>query len=107
VQAESRAELAPAMPRRSLHSPDRASTAFPGEIHGKPDGLSITFLNFYLLTTKKLKRIMNKKDYLKPTMKVVQLQHRSQILAGSYTMTTTGGRNQLSNGTDDLGWNEE
>ena len=26
---------------------------------------------------------MNKKDYLKPTMKVVQLQHRSHILAGS------------------------
>ena len=49
---------------------------------------------------------MKQKDYLKPTMKVVQLQHRSQILAGSYTMTTTGGRNQLSNGTDDLGWSE-
>jgi len=51
---------------------------------------------------------MNRKDYQKPTMKVVQLQHRSQILAGSpYSMTTTGGREQLSDGTEDLGWDEE
>ena len=51
---------------------------------------------------------MNKKDYQKPTMKVVKLQHRSQILAGSpYSMTTTGGREQLSDGTEDLGWDEE
>ena len=28
---------------------------------------------------------MIKKDYMKPTMKVVQLQHRQHILAGSYT----------------------
>ena len=27
---------------------------------------------------------MIKKDYMKPTMKVVQLRHRQQILAGSY-----------------------
>jgi len=40
-------------------------------------------------------------------MQVVQLQHRSQILAGSYLMSTQGGREQLSNGTDDLGWDEE
>jgi hypothetical protein len=26
---------------------------------------------------------MNKKDYQKPTMKVVKLQHRSHIMAGS------------------------
>ena len=51
-------------------------------------------------------RIMKRKDYQKPTMRVVKLQHRCQLLAGSYTMTTTGGRNQLSNGTDDLGWSE-
>ena len=50
---------------------------------------------------------MKQKDYQKPTMKVVKLQHRSQILAGSpYSMETTGRRNQLSDGTDDLGWNE-
>ncbi len=28
---------------------------------------------------------MNKKDYMKPTVTVVQLQHSQQILAGSYT----------------------
>ncbi len=51
---------------------------------------------------------MNKKDYQKPTMKVVQLKHQSHILAGSpYSMQTTGGREQLSDGTNDLGWNEE
>ena len=37
AQAERRAELAPAMPRRSLPSPERASTAFLGEIQGRPD----------------------------------------------------------------------
>jgi hypothetical protein len=50
---------------------------------------------------------MNKKDYQKPTMNIVKLQHGSHILQGSpYSMETTGGRNQLSDGTDDLGWNE-
>ena len=28
---------------------------------------------------------MIKKDYMKPTLKVVQLQHSQHILAGSYT----------------------
>ncbi len=28
---------------------------------------------------------MKKKNYMKPTVKVVQLQHSQQILAGSYT----------------------
>ena len=28
---------------------------------------------------------MKKKNYMKPATKVVQLQHRQQILAGSYT----------------------
>ena len=32
---------------------------------------------------------MIKKDYVKPTMKVVQLQHRQHILAGSYTSIQT------------------
>ena len=58
------------------------------------------------INNKKPMRIMKRKDYQKPTMRVVKLQHRCQLLAGSYTMTTTGGRNQLSNGTDDLGWSE-
>ena len=49
---------------------------------------------------------MNRKDYQKPTMKVVQLQQRG-FLMSSYTMTTTGGREQLSDGTEDLGWDEE
>ena len=51
---------------------------------------------------------MKTKVYQKPTMKVVQLQHRSQILAGSpYSMSAGGERGQLTNGTDDLGWDEE
>ena len=33
---------------------------------------------------------MNKKDYQKPTMKVVQLKQRSHILAGSPYSVTTG-----------------
>jgi hypothetical protein len=51
---------------------------------------------------------MKRKNYERPTMKVVQLQHQSQILAGSpYSMSAGGGRGQLTNGTDDLGWDEE
>lgn len=35
---------------------------------------------------------MNKKDYQKPTMKVVQLRHQSYILSASpYETTGTGG----------------
>ena len=34
---------------------------------------------------------MNKKDYQTPTMKVVQLQQRSQILAGSGVDATYNG----------------
>jgi hypothetical protein len=34
---------------------------------------------------------MIKKEYMKPVMKVIELQHKSQILAGSVTnLTTTG-----------------
>jgi hypothetical protein len=43
---------------------------------------------------------MTKKEYQKPVMKVIKLQHKSQILTGSVTsVTTTGLRDGLS---DDL-----
>ena len=49
---------------------------------------------------------MKTKVYQRPTMKVVQLQQRG-FLMSSYTMTTTGGRNQLTDGADDISdWNE-
>ena len=44
---------------------------------------------------------MKRKDYQKPTMKVVELQHRHQILAGSLTETTT------NLGEDDIDIGEE
>ena len=34
---------------------------------------------------------MNKKEYQKPTMNVVQLQHRTMILAGSVTGVQSAG----------------
>jgi hypothetical protein len=34
---------------------------------------------------------MIKKEYMKPVMKVIELQHKSQILAGSVTSVTTSG----------------
>lgn len=34
---------------------------------------------------------MIKKEYQKPVMKVIELQHKSQILAGSVTSVTTTG----------------
>lgn len=34
---------------------------------------------------------MIKKEYMKPVMKVIELQHKSQILAGSVTNLTTSG----------------
>ena len=34
---------------------------------------------------------MTKKEYMKPVMKVIELQHKSQILAGSVTNLTTSG----------------
>ena len=43
---------------------------------------------------------MIKKEYMKPVMKVIKLQHKSQILTGSVTsVTTTGLRDGLN---DDL-----
>ena len=32
-----------------------------------------------------------KQEYMKPVMKVIELQHKSQILAGSVTSVTTSG----------------
>ena len=40
---------------------------------------------------------MNKKDYQKPTMNVVQLQHQAQILAGSEPATLSGSKGEGSN----------
>lgn len=34
---------------------------------------------------------MIKKEYMKPVTKVIELQHKSQILAGSVTSVTTTG----------------
>ena len=34
---------------------------------------------------------MIKKEYMKPVMKVMELQHKSQILVGSVTSVTTTG----------------
>ena len=34
---------------------------------------------------------MTKKEYMKPVMKVIELQHKSQILVGSVTSVTTTG----------------
>ena len=34
---------------------------------------------------------MTKKEYQKPVMEVIELQHKSQILAGSVTSLTTSG----------------
>ena len=41
---------------------------------------------------------MNKKEYMKPAMRVVQLQHKSHILAGS-----NFGAKSVSN-SDGIGW---
>lgn len=43
---------------------------------------------------------MIKKDYMKPSLKVVQLQHRQHILAGSYT----GIQSKNSTDNDDPGY---
>ena len=48
---------------------------------------------------------MNRKDYQKPTMKVVQLQHRSHILVGSATGNVSTTMNGTFTETDD--WDEE
>ena len=51
---------------------------------------------------------MKRKNYERPTTKVVQLQHMTVLMTGSpYSMSAGGGRDQLENGTDDLDWDEE
>ena len=48
---------------------------------------------------------MKRNDYQKPTMKVVQLKHRTQMLQSSpYTMSAKGRREQLEDDTQNLGW---
>ena len=50
---------------------------------------------------------MNRKDYQRPTMEVIEAEVEFQILAGSYSMSTQGGREQLTDGADDISdWNE-
>lgn len=39
---------------------------------------------------------MKRKDYERPTMKVVQLKHKCQILAGSSYETTGSGRTSIN-----------
>ena len=40
---------------------------------------------------------MIKKEYMKPVMKVIELQHKSQILVGSVTSVTTTGLDEDEN----------
>ena len=44
---------------------------------------------------------MIKKDYMKPTMNVVQLKHQTHILAGSVRSVSTSGLD------DDLGYDKD
>ena len=48
---------------------------------------------------------MKRKDYQKPTMKVVQLKHQSHILAGSATGNVSATMSGTFTETD--GWDEE
>ena len=48
---------------------------------------------------------MKRKDYEKPTTKVVQLRHRSHILAGSATGNVSATMSGTFTETD--GWDEE
>ncbi len=45
---------------------------------------------------------MIKKEYMKPTMQVVELQHKCQILAGS--ADANGINDELLDETVDIGW---
>ena len=45
---------------------------------------------------------MTKKDYQKPTMNVVQLQHHTQILTGS--IQTLSGPNNSNDGSQEDDW---
>ena len=44
---------------------------------------------------------MKKKDYLKPTMKIVKLQQQTQLLAGS-VLSTRPGYGEANDGVDPL-----
>ena len=47
---------------------------------------------------------MTKKEYMKPVMKVIEVQHKSQILAGSGTsVKTTGLDEDLTHSDDEEG----
>ena len=51
--------------------------------------------------------MMKKKDYRKPAMKVVELQHRSQLLSGSMKAQRSGydrKRSDGGTGTDEEVW---
>jgi len=48
---------------------------------------------------------MKRKIYQEPTTEVVECEQEVELLAGSpYSMSAEGGRDQLTDGTDDLGW---
>ena len=47
---------------------------------------------------------MKRKDYTRPTMKVVQLRHRMQLLAGSYKTTDSG---KGGTGAQDYTWHDD
>ena len=49
-----------------------------------------------------------KQEYQKPVMKVIELQHKSQILAGSVTSVMTSGLDEDLNKDDNPGdaWND-
>jgi hypothetical protein len=49
---------------------------------------------------------MIKKDYIKPAMKVVQLQHHAHILAGSLRGVSTSGLGDDGIGYDENGGNQ-
>ena len=49
---------------------------------------------------------MERKDYVEPTMKVVQLKHQCHILEGSDTATTSASRNGYGEAITDTWGNE-
>ena len=56
----------------------------------------VQFATPQLLNSPSCKKIMSKKEYMKPSMEVVKLQQQSQILAGSsYGMKTELSDNEV------------
>ena len=47
---------------------------------------------------------MSKKDYMKPAMKVVQLQHQQHLLGGSNFRSLGSNLNDNEDDTDDIGY---